>query len=199
MNSFFRILRKTDIPICRKSARTWIKSNGQAIKRLRISDFVKDVTQVAGDMPIPPILIGHSMEVLLFRSIWENNSAPSAVLMALCRWEVSFDQRFVWQKSSVGIFKSVLTMDLPFHRFYPACSRIIFLEDMDPKDVTSIFSITNESFPAFLMLILNLPIPENQYAVIGAGRKTTAFFSEGSREDSEKHMIPQDHENMALT
>jgi len=46
----------------------------EGLRRFRIADYVQDVSRVASTLDEPPILIGHSMGVLLCKSIWKQMS-----------------------------------------------------------------------------------------------------------------------------
>ncbi|MDD4096176.1 MAG: alpha/beta fold hydrolase [Oscillospiraceae bacterium] len=133
------------------------------LNALRISDYVKDVAQVAGDMPIPPILIGHSMGGLVVQKYLEKHCAPSAVLMSSLPVGGIFRSAIRMAKNHPSaFFRSVLTMDL--HHFIGStrlARESFFSEDIDPEDLDKYFSrLQNESFLAFQdMLILNLPHP----------------------------------------
>jgi pimeloyl-ACP methyl ester carboxylesterase len=48
----------------------------------RIADYVADLTLVARTLPVPPVLIGHSMGGLIVQKYLETNTAPAAVLLA---------------------------------------------------------------------------------------------------------------------
>ncbi|MDD3960199.1 MAG: alpha/beta hydrolase [Oscillospiraceae bacterium] len=174
------------------------------LNALRISDFVKDVAQVAGDMPIPPILIGHSMGGLVVQKYLEKHSAPSAVLMSSLPVGGIFRSAIRMAKNHPSaFFKSVLTMDL--HHFIGStrlARESFFSEDMDPKDVDKYFSqLQNESFPAFLdMLILNLPHPRKiNTPLLVLGAENDSVFSPKEAEKTAKAYDAQIRimENMA--
>jgi non-heme chloroperoxidase len=48
---------------------------------LSISDYVQDVIEVAERMPVPPVLIGHSMGGFVVQKYLEHRAAPGAVLL----------------------------------------------------------------------------------------------------------------------
>lgn len=59
--------------------------NSPAPKRLRdcsFADYVDDVASVAGELPTPPVLVGHSMGGVIVQKYLETSTAPAAVLMA---------------------------------------------------------------------------------------------------------------------
>jgi len=48
----------------------------------RIADFVEDVANAVRQLPIPPILIGHSMGGFIIQKYLEDHDAPAAVLLS---------------------------------------------------------------------------------------------------------------------
>lgn len=48
---------------------------------LSIADYVADVAEVAVGLPVPPVLIGHSMGGFVVQKYLESHKAPAAVLM----------------------------------------------------------------------------------------------------------------------
>jgi pimeloyl-ACP methyl ester carboxylesterase len=55
--------------------------SNKPLRRLSVSDFVKDVRSVADTFPAPPVIIGHSMGGLIVQKYLESHDAPAAVLM----------------------------------------------------------------------------------------------------------------------
>ncbi|HEU0191757.1 MAG TPA: alpha/beta fold hydrolase [Mycobacterium sp.] len=58
--------------------------NSPSDKPLRacsVADYVDDVAAVAGDLPTPPVVIGHSMGGLVVQKYLETHRAPAAILM----------------------------------------------------------------------------------------------------------------------
>ena len=59
------------------------QSEGRAAVRWTcIADFVDDLAQAAGQMPSPPVLIGHSMGGFIIQKYLERHAAPAAVLLS---------------------------------------------------------------------------------------------------------------------
>jgi len=46
-----------------------------------INDYINDVAEVAAELPVPPVLIGHSMGGFVVQKYLEKHQAPAAVLM----------------------------------------------------------------------------------------------------------------------
>lgn len=59
------------------------KSPGQErLRWTRLSEYVEDVAQVVAQMPLPPVLIGHSMGGFVVQKYLEKYSAAAAILIA---------------------------------------------------------------------------------------------------------------------
>ncbi|MBN2304333.1 MAG: alpha/beta fold hydrolase, partial [Anaerolineae bacterium] len=54
----------------------------EKLRWARIRDYVADVAQVAGTLPAPPVVIGHSMGGLVVQKYLERHAAPAGVLVA---------------------------------------------------------------------------------------------------------------------
>ncbi len=46
-----------------------------------INDYISDVAEVVADLPVPPVLVGHSMGGFVVQKYLEKHQAPAAVLM----------------------------------------------------------------------------------------------------------------------
>lgn len=58
-------------------------SEGQELVRCaRLRDYVADVEQVLAAMPVPPVLIGHSLGGMIVQKLLHRHTVPAAVLMA---------------------------------------------------------------------------------------------------------------------
>lgn len=58
-------------------------SEGQDLVRCaRLRDYVADVEQVLAAMPVPPVLIGHSLGGMIVQKLLHRHTVPAAVLMA---------------------------------------------------------------------------------------------------------------------
>lgn len=59
------------------------QSEGAELVRFaRLRDYVADLEQVLDDMPVPPVLIGHSLGGMIVQKCLHRRSVPAAVLMA---------------------------------------------------------------------------------------------------------------------
>jgi pimeloyl-ACP methyl ester carboxylesterase len=55
---------------------------GERSRETRLRDYVADVIEVAGGLPAPPVLIGHSMGGMIVQKVIETLTVPAIVLMA---------------------------------------------------------------------------------------------------------------------
>ena len=59
------------------------ESEGHDLVRCaRLRDYVADVEQVLAGMPVPPVLIGHSLGGMIVQKLLHRHAVPGAVLMA---------------------------------------------------------------------------------------------------------------------
>src|SRR5690242_20128679 len=59
------------------------KSEGrEKLRWTRIAEFVDDVSNVVGDLPAAPVLIGHSMGGFIAQKYLEDHNLPGAVLLS---------------------------------------------------------------------------------------------------------------------
>jgi pimeloyl-ACP methyl ester carboxylesterase len=136
-------------------------------ERLRwtsLADYVADVAQVAGRLPSPPVLVGHSMGGMIVQKYLETHPAPAAVLLASAppRGLVPATLRvarhqplaFLQVNLTLSMWPVVSTPDLAREAFFTA--------DMAEDKVQGYFSrLQDESYRAYLdMLALNLPRPK---------------------------------------
>jgi len=57
-------------------------STDKRMNRCSIADYVDDVRSVAETLPVPPVVIGHSMGGFVVQKYLESNTAPAGVLLA---------------------------------------------------------------------------------------------------------------------
>jgi pimeloyl-ACP methyl ester carboxylesterase len=56
--------------------------DGKPLNACSIADYVEDVRSVVKQLPVPPVLVGHSMGGFVVQKYLESASAPAAVLMS---------------------------------------------------------------------------------------------------------------------
>ena len=151
-------------------------------ERLRwthIADYVRDVAQVAGQLPQPPIVVGHSMGGLVVQKYLETHPSPAAVLLAsvpvsgvlktTLRIAVRHPLPFLKANLTLGLYPIIGTPGLAREAFFSA--------DIPPEKLDGYFArLQDESYLAFLdMLVFNLPRPERvktPLLVLGAADDT---------------------------
>ncbi|WP_024440390.1 MULTISPECIES: alpha/beta hydrolase [unclassified Mycobacterium] len=57
-------------------------SNDKPLRHCSVEDYVQDVRSVADELPVSPVVIGHSMGGLIVQKYLESRPAPAGVLMA---------------------------------------------------------------------------------------------------------------------
>ncbi len=161
-------------------------SEGRArLRRTRIADYVRDVAQVASQLPKPPVLIGHSMGGLIVQKYLEQHAAPAAVLLAPVpvRGVVKTTLRMAMHHPLLFL-KANLTLSLyPIIGTPQLARQAFFSADMATESLERYFSrLQDESYLAFLgMLILELPRPKKVTApllVLGAADDTIFYPGE---------------------
>ncbi|HEV2236748.1 MAG TPA: alpha/beta fold hydrolase [Ktedonobacterales bacterium] len=142
-----------------------------------IADYVADVARVAGDLPSPPVVIGHSMGGLVVQKYLETHSAPAAALLAsvppsgALRTTLNIARKHPFRFAYSNVTRSL----------YPLVSRprlareIFFSPEMTEEEVQAYARrIQDESFRAFLdMIAFSLPRPKRvktPLLVLGGGR-----------------------------
>ena len=151
-------------------------------ERLRwtsLADYVADVAQVAGQLPSPPVLIGHSMGGMVIQKYLESHQAPAAALLAStppkgvipATLRVARKHPFIFLKANLtlSMYPIISTPSLAREAFFSA--------DMPEENVTAYFDrMQDESHRAYLdLMILNLPRParvQTPILVLGAGSDT---------------------------
>lgn len=93
------------------------KSEGwEKLRWTRIADFVEDVENAVGQLPSPPILIGHSMGGFIVQKYLEDHDAPAAVLLSsaspggLLPTAIRTARRQPWAFAKVNLTMSLLPM-----------------------------------------------------------------------------------------
>ncbi len=155
------------------------------LRRTSLADYVADVEQVAGGLPSPPVLIGHSMGGGIVQKYLESHQAPAAVLLAsvpsrgLLPATLRFARRhplaFLQVNLRLSMWPVVATPGLTREGFFSAT--------MPEEQVEEYFSrLQDESYRAYLDLtFLNLPRPRRvttPLLVLGASRDTLISVAE---------------------
>ncbi len=138
--------------------------NSEGRERLRwhsIADYVADVAQVAGQMDVPPVVVGHSMGGMIVQKYLETHTAPAGVLLAAAPpgGVIPATVR-VALRHPLAFLKANLTLSMWPIVNTPALTREAFFSaDMPEEQVRAYFArLQDESYRAYWdMLMLNLP------------------------------------------
>lgn len=156
------------------------RSDGRSkLRWTRIGDYVEDVADAAGQLPSPPIVIGHSMGGLVVQKYLENHSAPAAVLLAsvppagVLATTLRLARRhpliFAMINLKLSLYPLVATPALARENFFSASMADAAVQKYWEQ-------LQDESFLGFLdILALNLPRPKKIVApmlVLGAENDT---------------------------
>ncbi|MGV0625821.1 alpha/beta hydrolase [Mycolicibacter minnesotensis] len=111
-------------------------SNDKPLRSCGVADYLQDVRTVAGSLPVPPVVIGHSMGGLIVQKYLEDNPAPAAVLMASIPPQGNYGSSLRWLRSRPGqAIKMTLTgKALPYINT-PELARAKFFTETTPADV----------------------------------------------------------------
>jgi pimeloyl-ACP methyl ester carboxylesterase len=143
----------------------------------RIADYVEDVANTVRRLPVPPILIGHSLGGFILQKYLEDHDAPGAILLSspppagLLRTALRIARRrpFVFAKVNLtlSLLPVVATPQLAREAFFSA--------DLPNEQLVAYWKLMQEeSYGAFLdMVALDLPRPKKVRApllVLGVAR-----------------------------
>ena len=115
--------------------------NSPTDKRLAfcsIADYVDDVRSVAETLPIPPVVIGHSMGGFVVQKYLESNSAPAGVLLASLPAKgankslMRFTKRYPWLS-----LKGLVTGNTAVSLSTPALAREYFFAPTTPEELVT--------------------------------------------------------------
>jgi pimeloyl-ACP methyl ester carboxylesterase len=143
----------------------------------RIADFVEDLADVVQQLPVSPILIGHSMGGFVIQKYLEDHDAPGAVLLSSPPPSGLFPAivRLARRRPLVFV-KANLTLNLQHVIATPGLAREAFFSGDFPGDELAVYwkKMQNESYMAFLdMVALNRPKTEkikSPLLVLGAAK-----------------------------
>lgn len=147
------------------------------LHRTRLAHYVADAAQIVGQLPRPPVLIGHSMGGAVVQKYLETHVAPAGVLLAsmppagLARATLRLARRH-----PIVVARAGATLNLSALVATPRLAReLLFSSSLSADGVQGYGErLQQESYLAFLdMLALDLPRPHRvttPLLVLGAGR-----------------------------
>lgn len=156
-----------------------LRGHGQSESRgnLRwasVKDYVRDVVEVARNLPLPPIIIGHSLGGLVVQKYLEAHHAPAAVLLAPSPALGMLVEGFHLFLQQPFLFaKSFFTFDVQTLYATPMLAKeMLFSSNMEMQKVKRyVERFGAESFRAALDMMFYLPRPRRIKApmlVLGA-------------------------------
>jgi len=148
------------------------------LRTCSVEDYVEDVRSVADGLPVPPVVIGHSMGGLIVQKYLESRSAPAGVLMTSVPPQGNYRSNLRWLRSHPwhAIKVAVTGKSLPYINT-PQLAREKFFSAQTPEsDVVACAARLQEDSARVSLdcLILNRPRPD---------RVTTPLLVLGAEQD----------------
>jgi pimeloyl-ACP methyl ester carboxylesterase len=151
-----------------------------------ISDYVDDVSQIVGQMPEIPILVGHSMGGLIVQKYLQSSRVPAAVLLApVPTTGVIMTTLGIAKRHFLILLKVLSTMSLYPVIGTPELAReAFFSENISTVKLETYYKkLQDESFRGFLEMIFCLPKPHKvRDPILLIGAMNDMIFSQGQME-----------------
>lgn len=151
-----------------------------------ISDYVDDVSQIVGQIPEIPILVGHSMGGLIVQKYLQSSRVPAAVLLApVPTTGVIMTTLGIAKRHFLILLKVLSTMSLYPVIGTPELAReAFFSENILPARLEAYYKkLQDESFRGFLEMIFCLPKPHKvRDPILLIGAMHDMIFSQGQME-----------------
>ena len=149
-------------------------ATSKRLRNLSFTDYVDDVASVARSLPVPPVVIGHSMGGVIVQRYLESHDAPAAVLMCsmppqgYLRSGLRWLRRHPWHFTKLTISGE----SLPYVNT-PALTRERFFSPNTPEPLVRRYAtlLQEESARSGLDGLVKLPRPDRVRApmlVLGA-------------------------------
>ena len=143
-----------------------------------VADYVEDVSAVAGRLPCPPVVIGHSMGGLIVQKYLEKHNAPAAVLMTSIPPKGNLGNALRWAREHPWDFArmTITGKALPYINTPPLARARFFSPHTPEADVRRYAARLQEDSSRIGIdcLLLRLPRPK---------RVTTPLLVLGADED----------------
>lgn len=110
-------------------------STDKPLRSCSVEDYVEDVRSVADSLPVPPVVIGHSMGGLIVQKYLESRPAPAGVLMASIPPQGNYGSSLRWLRNHPwhAIKMAVTGRSLPYINT-PVLAREKFFSEATPED-----------------------------------------------------------------
>lgn len=140
------------------------KSEGrEKLKWTSVSDYVSDVFQAASQLPITPVVCGHSLGGLVVQKYLERHEVTAAILVAPSPSEGMF-----WSGLKLQMLNPLLMAKVSIKQDYAVmfstpklAKKFLFSADVDDRKVAEyVGRFGSESYRAALEMIYNLPRPK---------------------------------------
>ncbi len=154
----------------------------ERLRWTRLAEYVEDVAQVAGQLPQPPVVIGHSMGGIIVQKYLETHSAPAGVLLAsvppagVLATTLRIAARHPLEFARVNLTASLY----PLVAAPQLAHELFFLPGSSPDQLSGYFSrLQDESYLGFLdMLAFYLPRPKRvKTPMLVLGARQDALFT----------------------
>jgi pimeloyl-ACP methyl ester carboxylesterase len=165
--------------------------NSEGRDRLRwatLGDYLTDLDQVINQLPIPPVLVGHSMGGLLVQNYLQKQEVPAAVLLGAVSPNglLPVSMR-VLIHNPLTFMKAILTLRPYYVVGNPGLYReLFFSSDVSETKLATCFSrVHDESFLAYLGMLfaaLNPPRPISRTPLLVLGGASDTSITPGEVE-----------------
>ncbi|MCX5852925.1 MAG: alpha/beta fold hydrolase [Deltaproteobacteria bacterium] len=155
-----------------------------------ISDYVDDVSQIIGQLPKVPVLVGHSMGGLIVQKYLQSQRVPAAVLLApVPTTGVTMTTLSIAKRHFVILLKVFSTLSLYPVIGTPALAREAFFSENIPAAKLAAYykKLQDESFRGFLDMTFCLPRPSKvRDPILLIGAMNDTIFSPRQMEATAK-------------
>jgi pimeloyl-ACP methyl ester carboxylesterase len=133
----------------------------ERLDHLSIADYVADVAEVAARLPVPPVLVGHSMGGFVVQKYLESHSAAGAVLMCSVPPQGLLSAAFGVMFSHPGLFSDLNSLMTGGKVALDSLREALFAQPISADDLMRFYRFSQpESHRAIWdMTLFNLPHP----------------------------------------
>jgi len=133
----------------------------ERLDHLSIADYVADLAEIVERLPVPPVLIGHSMGGFVVQKYLEKHAAPGAVLMCSVPPQGLVSATFGMLFSHPGLFRDLNTLMSGGQVALDTLREALFAQPIGVDDLTKFYRWSQpESHRAIWdMSLFDLPHP----------------------------------------